>query len=83
MMATLHVSARDMTIKSLESDLGVGQIVFSGTKTKLLALCDSLSLRALMMTGQLPLRIVAGIIWGQDKADAELDCLRRLREMGR
>ena len=82
-MATLHVSARDMAIKSLESNLGIGQLIFQGTKTKLLVLCDTLSLSALMMAGQFPLRIVAGVHWGQGKEVAELDCQRRLREMGR
>jgi len=30
-----------------------------------------------------PIRIDAGIIWGQGKAAAEADCQRRLKEMGR
>ena len=30
-----------------------------------------------------PIRIHAGIIWGQGKDAAEADCQRRLKEMGR
>ena len=30
-----------------------------------------------------PIRIDAGIIWGQGKAAAEADCQRRLKEIGR
>lgn len=30
-----------------------------------------------------PFRMLSGIIWGQDKATAQADCERRLREMGR
>lgn len=82
-MATLHVSARDMAIKALESELGMGALALKSTDMKLLALCDTFSLSRLMMLGGLPLRIVAGIHWGQGKVAAELDCQRRLREMGR
>lgn len=30
-----------------------------------------------------PFRVLSAIIWGQDKATAQADCARRLREMGR
>lgn len=80
-MATLNISCDRVCISPIPIDGGF--LPFAKSNTTLIAACSSLELSRLLMTGIFPLRIVAGIIWGQGKSAAEADCQRRLKEAGR
>lgn len=76
-MATLNVHEGDIQISPHQ--LGSGSLAFQKSDTKLMALCNTYQLSVLLMTYAFPLRIVAGIIWGQGKSAAEADCQRRVQ----
>lgn len=80
-MATLHV--RENFVLGNFNALVKGQIPFDGFRIQLPFPVSIQALAQLKMSMLFPLRIVAGIHWGQGKEAAELDCQRRLREMGR
>ena len=80
-MATLHV--RENFVIGNFNSLAKGQIPFDRFHIKTSFSASTEALARLKMSMIFPLRIVAGIHWGQGKEAAELDCQRRLREMGR
>jgi len=59
-----------------------GKICLVDSDYPILYAARNLGVQSPVIPRRFPMRLYANIHWGQDKADAELDCQRRLREMG-
>ena len=74
---------RSMYQEICDEMIGRGMINIFSLDYPVMQVVNNLELSGLIMRGHWPIRLYASIHWGQGKAAAELDCQRRLREMGR